>query len=914
MIRKLKSVINASEFEEDVAKRQALSLRIIIWGGLLITAVAVIGATLIDPNPVIILTGFLAILIYLAGLYLSRKGFVRQASIGLTVQLWLAMTVINWFFGGIKSVSFGSYLMVILIAGVLLGTKSAAIFTMLTILSGGVMVWSEARHWLPEPASPITPAALWIGYSTYAVGLVFMLYAMQRAFSMAIDRRQRMADTLRISEALMQEAQRVAALGSWNWDFASGKVEWSDEMFNITGLGREQLPQSLEAFMANVHTDDRAATQQEIERALKVNGRFDSQYRFIRPDGTIRHLLARGKIIVDEAGQPIRMVGTGLDVTDRVETEQTMQQRIHEISSLHQLGQAINASLSFDEVITAVLKATDHAIHPNMALLYLFQNNQLVLQGIQPDSPEHTANEPQLVLGDCLCGLAAAQKQAILSPNIRTDPRCTQAHCKSAGFTSFAALPLFKNEELLGVLGLAWINPRRLDDSAEFFNALANQIAIGLHSARLLAAEQKRRQEAEIMTEIMTALTTTLDLEKLLRLILDRLNQAIPFDSAAIFLHEGELLTIVAGRGLPTDMAGMQFPANTDLFSAIKSAGRPLILTDATADPRFNQWGDTNYVRGWMGIPLLARGQAIGYMTVDSRKAGAFGPADASLAQAFASQAAQAIENARLYQETKEHAATLETRVAERTQELAAANARLQELDQLKSKFVSDVSHELRTPITNLSLYLDLLERGDASQHERYTAVLKRESTRLGQLVADILNLSNLEQGKNQLAPFQSVQLNEIIERVVAAHQPRAHSAGLELVFTPIDDLPLIDGRPNQINQVLTNLVANAIHYTPKGAIHISAHRDADDYVRLQVEDTGMGIGEADLPYIFDRFYRGQKTGQSTIPGTGLGLAIVQEIVNLHNGRIAVSSNENEGSLFQIWLPIHQPQQGKTNE
>jgi signal transduction histidine kinase len=268
-----------------------------------------------------------------------------------------------------------------------------------------------------------------------------------------------------------------------------------------------------------------------------------------------------------------------------------------------------------------------------------------------------------------------------------------------------------------------------------------------------------------------------------------------------------------------------------------------------------------------------------------------------------ADQLAVAIQNARLLEQTQRHARELEQRVAERTRELAAANERLTELDRLKSKFVSDVSHELRTPIANLKLHVELLEHGRTEKRDHYLSVVKQQSRRLGQLVDDILNLSRLEMGHERVA-FGPVDLNFVVEQIVAAHQPRAESSRLALSFAPLPNLQPVRGEVNQLSQVVTNLVINALNYTPAGEVRVCTFQ-SDAEACLQVDDTGIGIDPDDISNIFARFYRGRGSQRSETPGTGLGLAIVKEIVDLHDGRIEVNSQVKQGTTFKIWLPLY---------
>lgn len=173
---------------------------------------------------------------------------------------------------------------------------------------------------------------------------------------------------------------------------------------------------------------------------------------------------------------------------------------------------------------------------------------------------------------------------------------------------------------------------------------------------------RKHARGMEYLRQATMALMADLDLEQVLHSILVRLKQVVPYDSATVFLIEEEHLKAVAAQGLkdPGEVVGQLFPANDGLLETVHQTGRSLILARANRDPRFNGWGGTDYVRGWMGVPLVRHGQTIGFLTLDSRRAAAFLPFHASLAMAFAGQAAVAIENARLYTAERQRARELD--------------------------------------------------------------------------------------------------------------------------------------------------------------------------------------------------------------------------------------------------------------
>jgi signal transduction histidine kinase len=255
--------------------------------------------------------------------------------------------------------------------------------------------------------------------------------------------------------------------------------------------------------------------------------------------------------------------------------------------------------------------------------------------------------------------------------------------------------------------------------------------------------------------------------------------------------------------------------------------------------------------------------------------------------------------------ELEQYAADLEVRVSSRTRELAEANQQLRELDRLKSKFVSNVSHELRTPISNLKLYMSLLQRGKHEKRAHYEAMLQNSVERLGQLVEDILSLSRVEIAHYQPRELEPTDLNAVINNIVAHHQPQAESAGLQLTFQGQPDLPLVNGDFNQLSQLVTNLLLNSLRYTQRGTIRVhTTAPNGQEQVLVAVEDTGIGILPEDLPHVFERFYRGNHRQPKEIPGTGLGLAIVKEIVDIHQGEIRLESQVDVGTRVLVTLPV----------
>src|SRR5438445_541568 len=265
---------------------------------------------------------------------------------------------------------------------------------------------------------------------------------------------------------------------------------------------------------------------------------------------------------------------------------------------------------------------------------------------------------------------------------------------------------------------------------------------------------------------------------------------------------------------------------------------------------------------------------------------------------------------AKAYQQLEQLAQSLEQRVQQRTRELQEANQRLQEMDKLKSDFVSTVSHELRTPMTSIKGYVDnILDGLVGALTERQSYYLNRVKSnveRLTRMINELLDLSRMEAGKIELN-IGNVRMRELITDVVEGFQAMAQGKGIALQTRQPDDLPAIRGDRDKLHQVLTNLVQNAIKFTPTGGeVWVESQMRDDGFLQIGVVDTGCGIPPHELDKVFERFYRGTSRSPDD-PRWGLGLTIARSLVKLHGGQIWEESTPGQGSRFYFTVPIEQP-------
>jgi signal transduction histidine kinase len=241
--------------------------------------------------------------------------------------------------------------------------------------------------------------------------------------------------------------------------------------------------------------------------------------------------------------------------------------------------------------------------------------------------------------------------------------------------------------------------------------------------------------------------------------------------------------------------------------------------------------------------------------------------------------------------------------------ELELANKKLKELDQLKSDFISVVSHELRTPLTSIKAFTELIlikPRMTAEKRSRFLSIINNETDRLARLINDILDLTKIEAGKLSWHVTQ-VSLPEVIRTSVTNIQSLADNKSLIMELNMPDPLPRLYGDRDRLVQVITNILSNAIKFTPDGgriSIEASYEEQPRRQIMVHITDTGVGIPHKHLNSIFEKFRRAGDALTNISEGTGLGLAITKQIVEYHGGRIWAESTPGSGSTFSFTLPL----------
>lgn len=573
------------------------------------------------------------------------------------------------------------------------------------------------------------------------------------------------------------------------------------------------------------------------------------------------------------------------------------ERRISELASLNQIGRTLSSSLDLDQVLTFFMNSVNELFRVEAGSLLLIEGDELKFRVALGEKGD-LVKPFSLKLGQGIAGVAAQEGKSLLVSDVSTDERYYPAIDAATGFVtkSILAVPMKLKEKVIGTIEV--INPLKgevfTEGDKELLEAIAASAAIAIDNARLHQETEHRLAEASTLYTLAKQLATSLDLNTIMETVVTLLRRVISCRGCCIFLldEESQMLKIEAASGLkPKWREAARLKVGQGVAGRVVKEDHPLYIPDLRQEEDAIFFDPS--VRSLLAVPLISRDKVIGALCIDDDTVDAFQASEGRLLTIVASQAAAAIENAQLYRGLQE-----------RAQELQRAYEELKELNRLKSEFVQNVSHELRTPLTYIKSYIELIledreEPLPESYRDSLRIVAQKTDTTI-RLVNDIISLQKTSMATLDIAPLS---LSEIAQSCVQGVSTIAAEAGIELKTDIPPHLPLIPADHDQVEQVLNNLLDNAIKFSPNGGTITVRIRDEGDHLLTKITDTGIGIPADKLERVFERFYQVDGSTKRRFGGTGLGLAIVKRIVEAHGGNIWVESRLEEGSTFYFTLP-----------
>ncbi|MCG8605262.1 GAF domain-containing protein [bacterium] len=475
---------------------------------------------------------------------------------------------------------------------------------------------------------------------------------------------------------------------------------------------------------------------------------------------------------------------------------------------------------------------------------------------------------------------------------------------------SLIYLPLIAQDRVLGVITIQSFQKNAY--SEHHFNILQNlatYTTVALENARLFQETGQRAAELTTVNKISQAVSTKLELEALTELVGEQIRETFAAQMAYVAIYEpaAGLIHFPYDYDSGERLHGGTIRFGQGLTSKIIESGKPLLINRDVAGTQtelgVEQIGTK--AKSYLGVPISLGGEVIGVLSVQSsEQEHCFDESDQKLLSTIAANVGVAIHNARLFEEAEQ------------------ARASAEEANEAKSAFLSTVSHELRTPLTSVLGFAKIVKkrledrvfpqvRSDNGKTERAMQqvsenleVVVSEGERLTTLINNVLDLAKIEAGKIEWN-MENVAVSKIIARAATATSALFDAKPLKLVQDIEPDLPHVIGDEDKLMQVVINLISNAVKFTERGSVTCRAGQ-RDGEIVVSVIDTGAGIGDDDLPRVFEKFRQVGDTLTDKPQGTGLGLPICKEIVERHGGRIWAQSQVGQGSTFAFALPLQE--------
>jgi signal transduction histidine kinase/CheY-like chemotaxis protein len=427
---------------------------------------------------------------------------------------------------------------------------------------------------------------------------------------------------------------------------------------------------------------------------------------------------------------------------------------------------------------------------------------------------------------------------------------------------------------------------------------LARSLRYAIQRHRAEETLKERNRELLILQKISETILGSLDLKAVLEKILEETIFTDSFDLGNIRLldRSGEMLEVVAGRGYrhPEHVRGHRALARTTESGQSKFGDR--LFKEPCVEEELQQCGGYRTlkkegVESFIMVPVRANGEVVGTLQLASRTPRKFKPEEVNLLQTIGNQLGVAVQKAQLYEETSRQALELE------------------KANKMQADFAAMIAHDLRSPLMNIMGVVEVMTEGMfgsvTEEQKKWLARIEANSQNLVDLVSDFLDVSKLESGYVDINR-EMVNLTGLIQKSIDSYRVLALDKRISIKGAVDPSLPAVHADPRRLDQVLSNLISNAIKFTEEGGtVEVSAALTDATLIQVWVRDNGVGIAADEMGQLFEKYRQGGNVKHSSHKGTGLGLVICKMIVEAHSGQIWVESAEGSGATFFFSLPTN---------
>ncbi|MEG3924102.1 MULTISPECIES: response regulator [unclassified Microcoleus] len=693
---------------------------------------------------------------------------------------------------------------------------------------------------------------------------------------------------LAISEERLRLAIEASKMGTWDWNLLNGEVVWSEGHELLFGLEKGSFAGTYEAFFSCIHPDDQASLGRAVAFALENKIEYQYEFRVIWPDSSLHWIASRGKFFEDGTGKSVRAIGVVWDITDRKLSEARVQES--EENLRFALEAANTVAFTWDVASGEVRRSSNAETHLGFGPDSTVGTFEQKKNAVHPEDRES-------FLADLDAALSGTGVYESEYRHVRPDGSVIWLHDKGRVVFEASGTP----PRLFGVA---------ID--------ITDRKQLEYERSRANARERSYLRRLQKLTSASVAINSTLSVAEILQLAADSARQILEVHQVAVNLNPAANWDAgISKFSMSEKYAAWQDyceePDGTGIYQQVCQQQQPMRMTQSEleAHPAWRELGKAAGkrppMRGWLAVPLTGRdGRNLGLIQLSDKYEGEFAEDDETILMQLAQAVSGAIDNARLYEES-------------------------QQANRMKDEFLATLSHELRSPLNAILGWAQLLRHRSFSPAAtgRALETIERNAKLQTQLIDDLLDISRIIRGKLTLNPC-AVNLISMVEGAVNTVRLAADAKSIDLRFAIVDlgletaefsqpgeisgnpESPLnpkfwVSGDPGRLQQVIWNLLTNAIKFTPRGGrVEIRLSR-VDSEVELAVTDTGIGVAPNFLPYVFESFRQADATITRNYSGLGLGLAIVRQLVELHGGTVWASSpGLDMGSTFTFRLPAMQ--------
>jgi PAS domain S-box-containing protein len=650
------------------------------------------------------------------------------------------------------------------------------------------------------------------------------------------------------------------------------------------------------------------AQRDELIRVLETEGRArDFEVTFRTKDGQQRQLLVNSEVVT--YGGEGAVLSVSLDITDRKEVERDQRDAERRSRFLAEASRILTSSLDYEATLQSLARLAVPEIADWCGVHVVEPDGAIRGVAIAHADPATEARGRELmtrypVRPTARYGVPVVIRsgRSLLTPEFAPDVVAhfartpeERALLESFALRSVMIVPLIARGRTLGTITfLRAASERRYDElDLRLAEDLAGRAALAVDNARLYADAEDRRREAEVIADLARRINASLEAETVLPAIADAARALTRCDVARIALRDSGSPALVYrySVGGRSDHASLRVIRGRGLAGGVIESGRAVRIEDIRVDPRVPRdvraFAEAEGSVAVMLVPITLHGGVEGLIYCGRRRAEPFSERDEAVGLRMAEHAAIALRNAELF----------------RLEQHARADA--EAANRGKDEFLAVLSHELRTPLQAMLGWLRLMRSGRLDQAAAAKALetIERNTRAQMKIIGDLLDVSGILAGKLRVEP-RAMDLSGAVEAALQSVRATADARSIRLASEVQARELIIRGDPGRMDQVLANLLSNALKFTPAGGSIGVRLQEAGDEVRLTVADTGVGIAPEVLPHVFDRFRQADSSTTRTHGGLGLGLALVRYLVEAHGGTVtAESAGVGRGATFTVTLP-----------